>query len=227
MELRHLRYFLAIAEHSHFGAAAEELMVSQPTLSQQMKDLESELGIALFERVGRGVKLSQAGHLYREVARHALGVLEEGESMLHEFEQMLRGSLSIGVVQTVNAYLIPSVVAKFVREYPKVKLLIEELSAAEIEDRLGNAVLDLGISFSPSSGIDLVIEPLFEKSLFWLFTLDIGGRNAKAFRSSHLPRNPCPFCGEVTALGVSSTNHSDWLRHRCVLRSNLTPSQAC
>jgi LysR family transcriptional regulator, cyn operon transcriptional activator len=165
MELRHLRYFLAIAERSHFGEAAEELMVSQPTLSQQMKDLESELGCALFERVGRGVKLSQAGELYREVARRALSVLEEGESMLREFEQLLRGSLSIGVVQTVNAYLIPPVATKFVREYPKVKLLIEELSADEIEDRLGKAMLDLGISFAPSTGVHLTSEPLFEEEL--------------------------------------------------------------
>lgn len=165
MELRHLRYFLAIAEHSHFGVAAEELMVSQPTLSQQMKDLESELGVALFERVGRGVKLSQAGELYREVARHAMNVLEEGEVLLREFDQLLRGSLTIGVVQTVNAYLIPTVIAKFVREYPKVQLSVEELSASEIEIRLTSAQLDVGISFTPAPHHDLNFEVLFQEEL--------------------------------------------------------------
>ncbi len=165
MELRHLRYFLAVAEHSHFGAAADELLVSQPTLSQQIKDLESELGVSLFHRVGRGIKLSQAGELYREVARRALSVLAEGEALLHEFEQLLRGSLTVGVVQTVNAYLIPSVVARFAREYPKVKLIIEELSAADIEYRLSNAMLDLGISFAPPPTVDLNSETLFEEEL--------------------------------------------------------------
>lgn len=165
MELRHLRYFLAIAEHSHFGVAAEELLVSQPTLSQQMKELEAELEIQLFERVGRGVKLSQAGELYREVARQALNVLEEGEALLHEFDHLLRGSLTIGVVQTVNAYLIPAVVAQFIREFPKVRLRIEELAASEIEDRLMKATLDLGLSFSPTSGSELECESLFEEEL--------------------------------------------------------------
>ncbi len=165
MELRHLRYFLAIAEHSHFGAAAEELLVSQPTLSQQMKELEAELEVQLFERVGRRVKLSQAGELYREVARRALNVLEEGEALLLEFDQLLRGSLAIGVVQTVNSYLIPPIVAQFVREYPKVHLAIEELPASEIEDRLSRSTLDMGISFSPSPGCDLTSEPLFEEEL--------------------------------------------------------------
>lgn len=165
MELRHLRYFLAIAEHSHFGAAAEDLLVSQPTLSQQMKELEAELGVELFERVGRRVKLSQAGELYREVARRALNVLEEGEALLLEFDHLLRGSLTIGVVQTVNAYLTPAVVARFVRDFPKVRLRVEELSALEIEDRLTRATLDLGLSFSPTSGCELECEPLFEEEL--------------------------------------------------------------
>ena len=165
MELRHLRYFLAIAEHSHFGAAAEELLVSQPTLSQQMKELEAELEVQLFERVGRRVKLSQAGELYREIARRALNVLEEGEALLLEFDQLLRGTLTIGVVQTVNAYLIPTVVARFVHEFPKVRLRVEELSASEIEDRLTKATLDLGLSFSPTAGCEVDCEPLFEEEL--------------------------------------------------------------
>jgi LysR family cyn operon transcriptional activator len=165
MELRHLRYFLAVAEHSHFGAAAEELLVSQPTLSQQIKDLESELGVSLFERVGRGVRLSQAGELYRAVARRALTVLEEGESLLLEFDQLLRGTLTVGVVQTVNSNLIPSVVADFAREYPNVRLILEELSAAEIEEQLANAQLDLGISFAPTTGVDLECETLFDEEL--------------------------------------------------------------
>lgn len=163
MELRHLRYFLAVAENCHFRNAAEELLVSQPTLSQQIKDLEAELGTALFERAGRRVRLTQAGETYREYARRALNVLEEGQSVLHEYHELLRGSLTVGVVQTVNAYLTPRVVAKFVTDIPHVLLSVKELSADEIEEGLLSGMLDLGISFNPSSGREFHTEPLFSE----------------------------------------------------------------
>jgi len=163
MELRHLRYFLAVAENCHFRNAAEELLVSQPTLSQQIKDLEKELGSLLFERVGRQVRLTQAGETFREYARRALNVLEEGQAALHEFEEMLRGTLTVGVVQTVNAALTPTAVTKFAADFPLVKLLIKELSAGQIEDGVLSGQLDLGISFGSAPGRELETEPLFEE----------------------------------------------------------------
>lgn len=163
MELRHLRYFLAVAENCHFRNAAEELLVSQPTLSQQIKDLEAELGSALFERVGRRVRLTQAGETYREYARRALNVLEEGQAVLHEYDELLRGSLTVGVVQTVNAYLTPPVVAKFVADVPNVFLSVKEHSADEIEEGVLAGTLDLGISFEPSVGREFDAQPLFNE----------------------------------------------------------------
>ncbi len=168
MELRHLRYFLAVAENCHFRNAAEELLVSQPTLSQQIKDLERELGTPLFERAGRRVRLTQAGTTYREYARRALNVLEEGQSILFEFDEMLRGELSVGVVQTVNSYLTPKIVASFIADFPNVTLHVEELSADEIEEALSNGSLDLGVSFEPTPGSDLRCEKLFEEELVLL-----------------------------------------------------------
>jgi len=103
-------------------------------LSQQIKDLETELGTALFERVGRRVRLTQAGETYREYARRAFNVLEEGQAVLQEFDELLRGTLTLGVVQTVNSYLIPKVVAEFITEVPHVFLSVKELSADEIEE---------------------------------------------------------------------------------------------
>jgi LysR family cyn operon transcriptional activator len=163
MELRHLRYFLAVAENCHFRNAAEELLVSQPTLSQQIRDLETELGSALFERVGRRVRLTQAGETYREYARRALNVLEEGQAVLHEYDELLRGRLTVGVVQTVNAYLTPPVVAKFVADVPNVFLSVRELSADEIEEGVLAGRLDLGISFEPKNGRELDVQPLFNE----------------------------------------------------------------
>lgn len=163
MELRHLRYFLAVAENCHFRNAADELLVSQPTLSQQIKDLEVELGTALFERVGRRVRLTQAGETYREYARRALNVLEEGQAVLHELDEMLRGTLTIGVVQTVNSYLTPEIVAAFIAEVPHVFLRVDELSADEIENGVLSGTLDLGISFQPGNGREFDVETLFSE----------------------------------------------------------------
>lgn len=163
MELRHLRYFLAVAENCHFRNAAEELLVSQPTLSQQIKDLETELGTALFERVGRRVRLTQAGETYREYARRAFNVLEEGQAVLHEFHEMLRGTLTVGVVQTVNSYLTPRIVAEFVSDIPHVFLSVKELSADQIEEGVLSGSLDLGVSFEPSLGPEFDVEALFSE----------------------------------------------------------------
>ncbi len=163
MELRHLRYFLAVAEQSHFRQAAESLHVSQPTLSQQVKDLEDELGIALFERTGRRARLTQAGRLYQQYAQRAINVLEEGKTALDELDGLVRGSLTVGVVQTVNASLTPAVVAQFAQAYPQVKLQVEELSASQIESGIRDGRLDVGISFAPADDKGLSVEPLLRE----------------------------------------------------------------
>ncbi len=163
MELRHLRYFLATANHLHFRVAAEELLVSQPTLSEQIKDLEKELGTDLFERTGRRVRLTQSGELFQAYARRALAVIEEGQSVLHEFDELLRGRLRVGVVQTVGTYLIPQVIAKFSSSFPLVSVRVENLSADEIESGLMDGTLDLGVTFVPDSSTQFNVEPIGEE----------------------------------------------------------------
>ncbi|MFO0978326.1 MAG: LysR substrate-binding domain-containing protein [Planctomycetaceae bacterium] len=158
-----MRRKVVSASNCHFRNAADELLVSQPTLSQQIKDLEAELATPLFERIGRRVRLTQAGETYREYARRALSVLEEGQAVLHEFDDMLRGTLTISVVQTVNSYLTPEIVASFVAEVPHVFLRIHELSADEIEDGVLSGSLDLGISFEPGNGREFDVETLFSE----------------------------------------------------------------
>jgi LysR family transcriptional regulator, cyn operon transcriptional activator len=172
MELRHLRYFLAAADTAHFRRAAEALFVSQPTLSLQIQELEKELGAQLFDRIGRGVRLTQAGQLFREYARRSLGILVEGKLALDDLEGMLRGSLTVGVVQTVNSYLTPPVVAQFAKEHPKVALRVIELSAGEIETGVIEGTLDLGVSFQPPAKKDIKSERLFEEELVLVVPLN-------------------------------------------------------
>ncbi|HTU27355.1 MAG TPA: LysR family transcriptional regulator, partial [Pirellulales bacterium] len=149
MELRHLRYFLAVAQDAHFRRAAARMHVSQPTLSLQVQELEKELGVALFDRIGRRVRLTQAGQVFRDYAERALSVVQDGRTALAEIDGLVRGSLTVGVVQTVNAYLIPPIVSRFATEHPQVRLRVEEMAAGEIEDGLLKGSLDLGISFLP------------------------------------------------------------------------------
>jgi len=102
IELRHLRYFLCF---SHFTRAAETLYISQPTLSQQIKQLEAELGTTLFDRIGKRVILTEAGEILR-LMRSELVELEQAQIAVQELEGLQRGELTVGTVQTVNAHRI-------------------------------------------------------------------------------------------------------------------------
>ena len=165
MELRHLRYFLAVAETSHFRRAAESLHVSQPTLSQQILQLEKELGTTLFDRIGRRVRLTVAGETFRHYAQQVLLKLNEAQIALLELDGLKRGKLYVGAVQTLNNYFIPSIIARFTEAHPGVFLSVEELAAGQIEQELLRGRLDLGISFLPSATDDFDCEPLLDEHL--------------------------------------------------------------
>ncbi len=165
MELRHLRYFLAVAETSHFRQAAEHLGIAQPTLSQQIGQLEHELGAALFDRIGRRVQLTTAGEMFRLHARRVLQEVEDAQVALSDLEGLDAGRLSLGVVQTASASLIPPAVSRFATAHPGVVLHIEDLSADQIEDELVQGRLHLGISFLPPSAPEIQVEPLCEEEL--------------------------------------------------------------
>ena len=163
MEFRHLRYFLAVADALHFTKAAEGLPVSQPALSAQIKQLEQEVGVPLFDRVGRSVQLTRAGSIFREHARRALREMELAQVAIAEEEGLQRGALAGGVVQTVNAYLVPDIVGRFSTLHPQVSLKLDELSGPEIEAGVKSGLLELGIGFVPAGSDRIESQPLFEE----------------------------------------------------------------
>ena len=123
MELRHLRYFVAIAEERSFTRAAERLWVAQPGLSTQIRRLESELGIQLFDRHTRGVDLTGAGELFLERARTALAAADAARSTGHDLEEGLVGSVRLGIATGAGlARRHPSSSVDFGRERPGVEL---------------------------------------------------------------------------------------------------------
>src|SRR6476659_6009143 len=113
MELRHLRYFIQAAELQHFTRAARALNVSQPTLSLQIRQLEDDVGAALFERIGRHVQLTESGALFYEYARRALREIEAGQQSINELKGLMRGVLRLGVTYSLSARLLPPLLVTY------------------------------------------------------------------------------------------------------------------
>jgi DNA-binding transcriptional LysR family regulator len=165
MELRQLRYFLAVAEHASFTRAAEAMHVSQPSLSVQIAALEEEVGTALFDRLGRRVILTEAGQILREHAIRVMRELETGVQAIDELKGGERGHLMVGALSTVNSYLIPPLVTRFRRRFPKVSLHVQALPSSKIIDDVLAARLDLGICLLPVSDPRLTYQRLFDETL--------------------------------------------------------------
>lgn len=165
MDFRHLKYFLEVARHAHFTRAARALHISQPTLSQQIGTMEKELGVPLFDRTGKTVRLTQAGELFRKYARNAVREMEDARVALGELEGLGRGSLRVGAVQTASAHLMPAIVARFNEKHPCVSLQIEELSGDAIEAGLLSGHLNLGVGFVPPASSEIAWQLLTREEL--------------------------------------------------------------
>ena len=165
MLLRHLRYLLAVADHGGFTRAAEALHVSQPTLSQQIRQLEESLGVDLFDRTSRSVKPTDAGQAYIECARRVLVELEAGKRALHDVKDLSRGSLRLAMTPTFMAYLVGPLVRDYVARYPGIHLEIFELSMDDIEAGLADDSLDIAIAFTPVRNPEIECIPAFVETL--------------------------------------------------------------
>ncbi|XEG73218.1 LysR substrate-binding domain-containing protein [Pseudomonas sp. abacavir_1] len=149
MDFRQLRYFVALYEEGHVGRAAERLALSQPALSQQIRQLERSLDVALFQRVGKRLVPTVAAHTLYNHAVPLLEGLERAHEALRGFRGQAARSLAIGVLQTVNASLVPYLVERLHAAQPHLQVRIYELSGVEIERRLLAGQLDIGIGFLP------------------------------------------------------------------------------
>jgi LysR family cyn operon transcriptional activator len=172
MELRQLKYFLAVVETEHFTRAAESVHISQPALSKQIKKLESELGTPLFDRHGRGVDLTQAGEVLVPHARRALAEVEGARVAVDELQGGRRGSLHVGTVQTAGAYLVPEIAARLTTEYPGIDLSIDERAAPDVDVGVAESRLDLGLGFVPASREEVETEELLAEELLLIASAD-------------------------------------------------------
>jgi LysR family cyn operon transcriptional activator len=190
MELRHLRYFIALAGSLNFTRAAERVHVTQSTLSHQIRQLEDEVGQPLFDRVGKRVVMTEAGDSFLAYASRALQEIDRGLSELKTQGVSMSGVVRIGATHTFNLGFIPECVAKFLARNTTVKVVIEELPADAIATRLDAGELDFGIAYRPELRSDLRFEPLFNEELVLVVANSHPLAQRKRIRMIELHREP-------------------------------------
>ncbi|HTJ27104.1 MAG TPA: LysR substrate-binding domain-containing protein [Candidatus Limnocylindria bacterium] len=165
MELRHLRYFLAVAEHLHFGRAAEALHTAQPSLSQQILQLERELGVRLFERTKRHVALTEEGRLFLPEARALVERVASLSETMRGAASSPRGPLQVGSITASTMGVLPRVLPSFRDRYPLVRFSVETLPIDEQLHALIERRIDVGILRLPVADERLATAPIAKEAL--------------------------------------------------------------
>src|SRR4051794_28729996 len=160
MEMNQLRYMVAVARTGNFSRAAEHCNVAQPSLSQQIQKLEDELGERLFDRMKRQTRLTPAGEAF---FRRAVAILEEAELAIREASEaksLVSGTCTIGVLPTIAPYLLPKMIARFVRKFPGVQLVVQEDTTAQLLKQLLAYEIDFAFASHPIQDPRFEIEEL-------------------------------------------------------------------
>lgn len=164
MELRQLRYFMIVAEELHFGRAAKRLQMTQPPLSQQILQLEGELGVKLFERSKRNVALTNAGVTFLEEVRQILRKLEEAKALAQRVQSGTAGQLVLGFVGSATFSILPVVVRGFQQQFPDVDIILQEMPTPTQIDALHNKEIDIGFVRPPIFDPLLSLKSVFQES---------------------------------------------------------------
>lgn len=180
MNLRDLKYLIALADHRHFGRAATACFVSQPTLSTQVRKLEDELGVSLVERAPRRVMLTPIGRDIADRARKVIAEVEQMTEVARRSQDPEAGTVRLGLFPTLAPYLLPHVLPNLRRRFPRLELLLVEEKTDAILARLRDGRLDAALLALPIHDDQLHIEFLFDEP----FLLAVPQRHALAGRGS-------------------------------------------
>jgi DNA-binding transcriptional LysR family regulator len=153
LSLRQLRIFVSAARHSSFAKAAEEMHLTAPAVSMQMRDLEDDLGISLFAKKGRGVTLTSAGEYFLVYARRVLTALREAEDMMAKLRGIETGVLNIGLVSTAK-YVVPRLLAAFRKDHPGIQVVIQVRNRDQLIALLRDDEIDIAIMGRPPKDLD-------------------------------------------------------------------------
>lgn len=164
-DIRHLRYFLAVAEAGSFSRAADRLGLSQPSISQQMRDLEAGLRVTLFQRRGKRISLTPAGAIFEGHARTILRQLDTCLDDLSREPKQLHGDLHIGIVPFLDVALMPKLLGMFISAHPRIRLRVQEFSSPDIETALEEGRVHVGLGFLTRHSPNLRYDPLWRDEI--------------------------------------------------------------
>lgn len=196
MELRHLRYFIAVAEELHFGRAAQALGISQPPLSQQIQALEHEVGARLFERTNRRVELSEAGRLFLDEARLVLAQVDKAADVARRAQLGQLGELKIGFTASAPfTSSIPQAIFAFRQAFPAVHLALQEMSSKAVAEALVDESVQVGIMRPLPLPESLIAVELFREPLVAIIRADhpLAAGSEKGLQLSALAAEPFVF----------------------------------
>lgn len=165
MTLQQLHYFLTAAEHGSFSEAARALHLAQPSVSEQVRQLEAELGVDLFSRVGRGVVLTEAGRAFRPAAERVMADLDGARDAVRDVRELTGGTIGFGMFGTASAYLVADLAADFRRRYPDVRLRLVGQNSSRVADAVREARLEAALVVLPVDDDGLDVRPVHREEL--------------------------------------------------------------
>ena len=168
MTLQQLTYFLAAVQHGSFSAAAQSLFMAQPSLSEQIRRLEGELGVPLFTRAGRGLELTEAGRLLRPHAERTVAAAQEAAESVREVRDLTGGSVAFGTFGSAHHYLLGGLVEDFRTRHPKVRVRAIGQNSAEVADEVREGRLEAGLVVLPVDDRGLDVRPAMREELLYV-----------------------------------------------------------
>ncbi len=165
MNINHLAIFHAVAEEAGMSRGAERLCISQPAVSKQIKDLEAALGVMLFDRLPRGIRLTQAGEVLAGHARRLFAVEANAERAIAELKGLVQGRLTVGASLTIGDYLLPQILGAYRKKHPGIELRLEIANTHVIQQKLRENALDVGLTEGFAEDGDLEAEVFGEDTL--------------------------------------------------------------
>src|SRR4051794_41588466 len=168
MTLQQLSYFLAAADHGSFSAAAESLHMAQPSLSEQIRRLEAELGVSLFARTGRRLELTEAGRLLLPHAERTVEAAREAAESVREVRDVTGGTVAFGTFSSAHHYLLGGLVQEFRRRHPAVRVRVVGQNSAEVADAVRDGHLEAGLVVLPVDDRGLDVRTAFVEELLYV-----------------------------------------------------------
>lgn len=244
MNIRDLKYLIALADHQHFGKAAEACFVSQPALSMQIKKLEESLGVLLIERNNKRIFFTEIGN---EIVKHARDIiyrLDTMEEIASQSKDPFSGELHLGIIPTLAPYLLPLIIPQLSSQFPKLKLYLLEEKTQDLLQKLNEGKLDAAILALPIEG-DFSIHPLFDEEFILAIPLnhplakkkkvkfsDLENKSLLLLEDGHCLREQAlAFCHRANASELKNFHATslETLRHMVAAGVGMTlmPKLAC